>query len=271
MTEYRIGCSGWSYKTWSGPFYPSGVKAGDFLRLYSKVFDTVEIDSTFYNIPPASVVSNWAKNVPDGFLFSPKMPGTITHDNRLANVEVLLDKFLESIMNLGGKLGMILIQLPPSFSYERDRESLRGFVENLPNELKFAVEFRHHSLFREDIYSLLENNGVTLAWSEIPMTGNPGVSTTTNAYLRLVGDRSIKDEDFGKIQKNRDDEMTRWSDKLKSVRDDVDLAYIYSNNHFQGFGPGTVNLFREKLGIPMIDWSGIQQEGNRGSGQRTLF
>ena len=271
MTEYRIGCSGWSYKAWSGSFYPATAKAGDFLSLYSRVFDTVEIDSTFYSIPPASVVSNWAKVVPNGFLFSSKMPGKITHENRLTNVEVLLDKFLESIGNLGNKLAIILIQLPPSFSYQRDFHSLKGFLEILPNEFEYAVEFRHPSFFRDDVYTTLEKSNVTLAWSEIPMTKNPGVSTSPKAYLRLVGDRSIKDEDFGRIQKDRDHEMTGWAEKLKAARDDIEKAYVYSNNHFQGFGPGTANMFLSKLGIPESDLNMLLDKKENSSIQKTLF
>lgn len=271
MTDYRIGCSGWSYKGWVGPFYPSRAKAGDFLKLYSKVLDTVEIDSTFYNTPGEFTVTNWKNSTPDDFVFSPKMPRQITHDNKLFNVEVLLDKFLGVIRNLGTKLGVILIQFPPSFTYDTGNENMKSFLKMLPSDLSFAIEFRHSSWFKEDVYSNLEKNNVTLAWSEIPVVKNPAVSTSSKIYLRLVGDRTISEENFGYLQKDKTEEINRWAKRLEERKDDISKAYIYSNNHFQGFGPGTVNLVREAIGLPLLDWASSINSHETEKHQKTLF
>lgn len=268
MVEYRIGCSGWSYQGWVGPFYPPRTNQRDFLRLYSKVFDSVEIDSTFYSIPSASSVEKWFDSTPDSFLFCPKIPREITHENRLANADVLLEKFVERLRVLGPKIGMILIQLPPSLTYDEGFGSLKEFAGVLPEEFKFAIEFRHGSWFREDVFSTLESRHITLSWAETPYTKTPHVLTTEEVYLRLVGDRTIREEDFGHIQKDRVTEISGWADSLVKRKDDIKRAYVYSNNHFQGFAPGTVNILRKKLGLPELSFRSMSEPD---AGQKTLF
>ncbi len=271
MKDLRIGCSGWSYKGWVGPFYPPGTKPGDFLSLYSRIFNTVEIDSTFYAPPAPFVIEKWLKSTPDDFVFCPKMPGKITHDNKLNNIEIPLEKFLSGIRKLKPKLGTILVQLPPSFSYDEGLGPLKEFLTLLPNDLEFAVEFRHNSWFNDTTFTLLSDRKVTLAWSEIPMAKNPGILTSGDVYLRLVGDRSIKDSEFGSIQKDRTLEIDHWVSNLEQKKDDIEKAYVYSNNHFQGFGPGTANSFREKMNLPVIDFNKILNKSNTASRQGTLF
>jgi uncharacterized protein YecE (DUF72 family) len=90
LGELRIGCSGWSYKDWQGPFYPKGLATSDYLKFYSKIFDSVEIDSSFYRIPSAFMVNQWKSNTPTGFLFSPKLPKKITHENKLKDSDSTL-------------------------------------------------------------------------------------------------------------------------------------------------------------------------------------
>lgn len=271
MSETRIGCSGWSYKTWVGPFYPQGTKQGDFLKLYSRVFDTVEIDSTFYTPPSEMMINRWSAQTPHNFLFCPKMYGKVTHDNKLNNVEVILRNFLDNISKLGSKLGPVLIQMPPSFSFDKGVDSLKEFLPLLPKDLHFAIEFRHNSWFVDSTYSLLSDNNVTLAWSEIPMAKNPGVLTSDKVYLRLVGDRSIKESDFGKVQRDKDLEINKWAGMLDDKKDDIEKAYVYSNNHFQGFGPASANLMARALGLEERNFNSITNFIQSETKQKTLF
>lgn len=271
MKDLRVGCSGWSYKGWIGPFYPTRTKASEFLSIYSRVFNTVEIDSTFYAPPAENAVEKWLKSTPDGFVFCPKMPSQITHENRLNNVDIPLEKFLSAIRNLKTKLGTILVQLPPSFSYDAGIDSLKEFIPVLPNDLEFALEFRHDSWFKESTFRLLKDNNITLVWSEIPMAKSPGYVTTSNVYMRLIGNRSIKEAEFGTIQKDKNKEMDYWVGKLNEKKDDIEKAYVYSNNHFQGFAPGTVNGFRSKMNLPLLDWPSESTKIGRDPTQRTLF
>jgi uncharacterized protein YecE (DUF72 family) len=112
--KYHIGCSGWSYTSWKGPFYPPNLENSDWLRFYSQVFDYVEIDSSFYSIPDQFMVKNWVKRTPDNFRFTAKFPKVITHDKLLADVEENVEQFLENIEPLEKKTLALLIQLPHS-------------------------------------------------------------------------------------------------------------------------------------------------------------
>jgi uncharacterized protein YecE (DUF72 family) len=101
--KYRIGCSGWSYSSWKGPFYPPNLENSDWLRFYSQIFDYVEIDSSFYSIPDQFIVKNWFKKTPENFGFSAKFPKTVTHDKYLVEVEEEVELFLENMQPLRDK------------------------------------------------------------------------------------------------------------------------------------------------------------------------
>jgi uncharacterized protein YecE (DUF72 family) len=126
--QYYIGCSGWSYSSWQGPFYPKGIESSKWLRYYSKVFDYVEIDSSFYRIPNEFMVKNWYKRTPENFRFTAKFPKVITHDKRLSDFdEDQLSYFFDSISELKEKLLALLIQLPPSIDIVQGLDALRTF------------------------------------------------------------------------------------------------------------------------------------------------
>lgn len=258
--ELRTGCSGWSYKGWAGTFYPHGTGAGDYLSLYSRVFDTVEIDSTFYRIPDARTVRGWKEATPDSFRFTAKAPGNVTHERKLIGAEAEMGTFLDSMRHLDEKLAVILIQLPPSLRYRDGMRRLVAFVENLPDDVKYAIEFRHNSWFRQETYDLLSGHGITLAWSEIPMADVPHVLTSGDLYLRLVGDRSIDERDFGKVVKDRSDVISKWAGEVERRKGEIRHAFVFANNHFQGFGPFTVNLFRREMKMEPADWSSILEQ-----------
>lgn len=268
--DYRIGCSGWSYSGWLGNFYPPGTKPGDYLRLYSRVFDAVEIDSTFYRIPQESMVKGWRESTPDGFSFTAKLPREITHEKKLNNSDEVLERFVSVMRGLGRKLEFIVIQFPPSFNCKKGMEPFRSFVSVLPSGVKYAVEFRHYSWFTDEVQSLLSDYGMTIVWSEIQGLVPSKVLTSDAIYLRLVGDRSISEDKFGTVQKDRSGIIKSWSDDILSRKDEVRHAFVFANNHFQGFGPFTVNLFRQSLGMDVVDWR-LNMEKIVPDNQKTLF
>lgn len=268
--EVRIGCSGWSYRGWLNNFYPPGTKPGDYLKLYSRVFNVVEIDSTFYRIPKESMVNSWRNSTPDDFRFTAKLPQEITHERKLINSEEVLERFISVIRGLGSKLEYIVIQFPPSFSSRKGLEPLRSFVSVLPSDLKFAMEFRHRSWFTDNILSLLSDNGITTVWSEIEGLEPNRSLTSDSIYLRLVGDRSIPEDKFGTVQKDRSETIKSWSDEIMARKDEVKHAFVFANNHFQGFGPFTVNVFRQSLGMETVDWN-LKMKRIAPDNQRTLF
>ncbi|MGC8618668.1 MAG: DUF72 domain-containing protein, partial [Thermoplasmata archaeon] len=150
--DIRTGCSGWNYSQWVGPFYPRGTKPSDYLKVYSRIFDIVEIDSSFYRIPDAIIVESWRNSTPEGFLFTAKMPQSVTHDLRLRNASREASSFVERIGILKNKIACILIQLPPSLSYKEGFPRLKTFLEDLPPGFSYAIEFRHDSWFRDDMF-----------------------------------------------------------------------------------------------------------------------
>jgi uncharacterized protein YecE (DUF72 family) len=264
-SKLRIGCSGWSYKDWSGIFYAPSLQPKDYLRFYSRVFDCVEIDSSFYRIPNPFMIEQWKKSTPDNFLFCPKLPKKITHDNKLSNFESTLTYFYSVMSKLGAKLGPIVAQLPPSIKLEKHKEVMENFVTHLNPKYRHAIEFRHKSWFTKEIYELLDRNNVAMAWSLNQYLETPAETTARFAYLRLVGERDITE--FTGKQKDRSEEMKRWASNLEKKETSFEEAFVFFNNHFAGFGPESVNEFRRLLGMIEIDWKERQQEGSE---QRTL-
>ena len=256
--QIYVGCSGWSYSSWKGPFYPIDLDNSEWLNYYSHVFDFVEIDSSFYRIPTVFTVKNWLKKTPDNFRFTAKFPKVITHDKRLKNVENELEIFFSQIDPLQEKTSALLIQLPPSLGIVEGLEALREVVPELDNRFRYAVEVRNNSWFQDLAYSFFANNNICMVWSQLAGLRTPPVITTDFLYVRFIGDRRIGEEDFGRIQIDRIAEMQYWSDKVKqiteNVADRVELAIVAANNHYAGFGPGTANVFRRLLGLSEATW-----------------
>src|ERR1044072_7829332 len=164
-TKIHIGCQGWIYDDWVGVFYPPKSRNIDLLPLYSKIFNSVEVDSTFYAIPQETTINGWYAKTPENFSFSLKLPSEITHKNRLINCEVQLFNFLDRALNLRQKLGCILIQLPPDFS-PSEHKNLSHFLTLLPRNAKFAIEFRDLNWLNKSIIDELGEQGVALALAD---------------------------------------------------------------------------------------------------------
>jgi len=226
--QYHIGCSGWSYTSWEGPFYPSGTENFRWLNYYSHVFDYVEIDSSFYRIPTKQMVNNWATKTPKNFKFTAKFPKVITHDKRLKDVDDELERFFDAMAPLKNKMLALLLQLPPSIQIHTGLERLRELVPKFDNRFRYAVEVRHPSWFQELSYSFFANNSICLVWNQLVEIQTPPVVTTDFVYVRFIGDRSIQEKDFGRIQIDRIAEMQNWADKVKNIQKDerIKLAIV---------------------------------------------
>ena len=255
--EIKIGCTVWSYDGWIGPFYPNTLNQKDHLKHYSSIFDITEVNSTFYRIPSQSMTQKWHHDTPENFIFTAKLPKIITHDNRL-KPGPYLDQFLQSIKPLGSKMKVLVIQLPPSLSFEESRDKLEKMLNHLPKSYQYAIEGRHESWFTDDVYDYLRERNVCLVWNEVEGVNNPAPVTADFVYLRLIGDRSINEKDFGKIQKDRTEEMKKWISKLKNSN--VPLALVNLNNHFAGFAPGSANQFRKLLGMEELVFTDKKQK-----------
>src|SRR5579872_3671348 len=150
----RIGCISWTYPDWRGSFYPEGTRSSDYLSLYSKVFDIVEVDSTFYRLPSPSLVKQWREKTSPGFLFTVKVPQKISHQARLKGVEQEVESFEKTILGLEQKLACVMLQLPPNSKFAKDYENLQKFLDLTDPSIRYAIEFRDRSWLNEETFAL---------------------------------------------------------------------------------------------------------------------
>ena len=255
----KVGCTGWSYQGWSGTFYPKNLKSSEWLKYYSQLFDVTEINSTFYKIPVPEIVKRWAIDTPRHFRFTAKFPSIITHKKRLENVNSDVFSFLTSLSPIYEKVTALVLQLPPSLSFEEAKPRLKELFKMLPDDFKYPIEGRHRSWFSDDAITYLKQNNHCLVWNEVSGVNNPMPVTSDYVYVRLIGDRSIPDSKFGKIIKNKDYLIKSWAKKLQEIKN-VPFAMIMTNNHFEGFGPATANSLRMHLGMHELIWEEKKQK-----------
>jgi uncharacterized protein YecE (DUF72 family) len=276
-----LGTSSFTSSGWSGSFYPRGMKPSDYLAFYAERFHTVEVDSTFYACPTASTVQNWNTRTPDGFVFSVKVPQTITHDKVLVNCDAEFSEFLETMYILGSKLGPIVFQFPFfQRNVLRDRheftDRLIPFLKKLPNR-KFGIEIRNRPWLNAEFANLLRDHGIALVLQDRSWMPNPSELgfdpiTADWTYIRWLGNRreiEAQTMTWDKVVVDRTTELSSWVDFCYQIMKRGVLIYTYANNHFQGHGPATIAKFLEL-------WAGkgfgkiAGPEPNKGQ-QTTLF
>ena len=255
--DIRLGAQGWNYDAWVGPFYPSGTRAVEYLRTYARAFGTVEVDSTFYAVPPARTVKGWAERVPAGFRFALKLPQEITHELRLRGAGDVLALFTDRARLLGDRLGPILIQMGPDFA-PLELPALAAFLPTLPRDLRFAIEFRQRGWIHDGTLALLAEHGVALALSDarwiprrtvLAMAERP---TADFAYVRWMGpNRDLVD--YSRVQVDRSRELAAWAEVLPGLAARVRTVYGYVNNHFAGHSPASLRTLQQLLGQPAVD------------------
>jgi len=255
VSKVLIGTSGWGYDEWIGPFYPKSLKQEDFLLFYSEVFYTNEINTTFYNVPSRWVVKNWVNKTPSNFLFSAKIPQTITHKYQL-DIDLCLNDlnhYLDSMKPLinAKKLLSFLIQLPPTFNKRDHFGNLKEFVNNWPGDLKsekyhLTVEFRHKSWMNDEVFEYLRKKSLTYCSVIEPLL--PPRMDITNpelAYIRFHGfGKKIWFDYFFK-----EEEIKRWARSISEIIPKVDRIGIYFNNHFSGYAAKNSLMLMKELAL----------------------
>jgi uncharacterized protein YecE (DUF72 family) len=264
LAELVIGTSGWSYKEWEGVFYPSS--GTNKLSFYSKIYSTAEVDSSFYAYPSKGLVLGWARYTPENFVFSVKLPRLLTHDKKLditKGAEADLIRFLGLLKPLivTGKLGPVLVQLPPSYSFESDFEKLKGFLGRAPEDVRFAVEFRHPSWLREEVWSLLRSRNVANVIVDEPLLPPDTVVTADFSFVRWHGHGTRPWYNYRYNEK----ELEGWVPKVKEVASRVKKTFGYFNNHFNGFAVENSLRMMEMLGV-----SNPQQQEARAKATRFI-
>jgi uncharacterized protein YecE (DUF72 family) len=266
----RLGTSGFTAAGWEGSFYPARMKSADFLGFYAEHFNTVEVDSTFYGTPSPDTVKRWASKTPAEFIFSVKIPQVITHEKILADCDPEFQQFIDTMHILGDKLGPMVFQFPffsrSVFKTQADfLGRLAPFLKNLPQNNKFAIEIRNKDWLDARFADLLREHRVALVLQDRSLMPGPtefaaefDPVTTDWTYIRWLGDRKGIEEitkTWNKTVVDRTDRLRSWVDFRDQTTNRGVTVYAYANNHYAGFSPATVELFRHlwsAKGLPEI-------------------
>jgi len=236
-----IGTSGWSFPNWVGILYPSGLPQSKWLSYYSNFFNCVEVNSTFYRLFKQNTYKGWFKSVPDDFEFILKVPQTISHIKKLINVKGELEEFFNNVEILKPKLGLLLLQLPPSFN--TPIEYLDESLSYLSSFCNTAVEFRNWYGYTQDALSILVKYNCILVNPDSPTMSLQLNITNDKLYFRLHGRTSLHKSSYS------DDELMEISLMIKGVKDRIKKAYIVFNNGVYGHSIQNAFKLQELLGL----------------------
>lgn len=238
--EIRIGTSGWHYKHWRGPFYPERFSASRMLDFYTERFDTVELNNTFYRLPPERAVCAWRDSTPDSFLFAVKGSRFLTHMKKLKDPEMGLERFFERVDLLPPKLGPILFQLPPFWELDRDR--LDVFLRALPAGCRYAFEFRNPTWHVTPVYDLLASHDAAFCTFDLAGYQSPVEITASWTYIRLHGPGGRYQGSYS------DDALAGWGCRIEQWRKRLKAVFVYFDNDMAGFAPANAATLKRLVG-----------------------
>lgn len=216
----RVGTSGWAYPHWRGRFYPAALPEADWLSHYTRSFDSVELNSSFYRLPTRDQFAAWREGTPPGFVFAVKASRFITHMKKLLDPDLTLPPLLEAVAGLGDRLGPLLFQLPPRWHVNLDR--LQSFLQVLPRNIRCAFEFRDPSWHCREVAERLAKFNAAFCIYDIGGFTSPRWVTTDFVYLRLHGPGAPYCGGYGEAALQ---EWAEWLDG-QGVAD----AYAYFDN-----------------------------------------
>jgi uncharacterized protein YecE (DUF72 family) len=236
----RIGCSGWVYDHWRGRVYPEGLPQRRWLEFYATLFDTVEVNATFYRLPRPPTVAAWVAGTPPGFVFTVKASRYLTHVKRLQDLGPGLERFYASVEPLvaSPKMGPVLWQLPERF--HRDDERLAAALGRLPGG-RHCFEFRHASWFVAEVYALLRERGAALVIGVHPERQFQTHELTADwTFIRFHYGRRGRRGNYSPR------ELEEWADRIAGWRPRA-AVYAYFNNDWEGFAVRNALQLRELL------------------------
>jgi uncharacterized protein YecE (DUF72 family) len=241
----HLGTSSFTATGWNGSFYPSGMPSRDYLSFYAEHFDSVEVDSTFYACPSVNTVKGWNSKTPDNFIFSVKIPQSITHDKVLVDCDSELKEFLGTMGILGPKLGPIVFQFPffsrGSFQDRHEfLDRLVPFLKKLPTDQKFALELRNKNWLDAELAGLLGDHKIALvlqdrSWMPDPAEVRFDPITAGWTYIRWLGNRKEIEavtQTWDKVVVDRRKELSNWVDFCHQIERRGVIVYAYANNHY---------------------------------------
>ncbi|WP_374470801.1 DUF72 domain-containing protein [Phenylobacterium sp.] len=240
MSQLRIGCSGWVYKDWTGPFYPLGTKDKDRLAYYATRFDTAEINASFYRLPSEKMVAGWAERPPEGFLFAWKVSRFITHNKKLKDCGDSVALVFGRMAPLADRYGPALIQLPPQL--RRNDERLADFLKLLPKGRRHTVEFRHPSWYDPAVFRILADFDASLCISDHHHAPAPWEVTASWVYVRGHGPGGRY---FGRYP---DEELALWTRQIEGFRARGLDVYAYFDNDIKSAAPFDAETLKAMTG-----------------------
>jgi len=237
--KFYIGTCGWSYTSFKGYLYPENSKSKEWLSIYAKEFNTVEVNVTFYRRPRKKTFENWYLQTPKDFVFSLKAPKIITHIKRLSNVGDELKTFLKDIEPLKEKAKVLLFQLPPSFKYSK--EILENFLKELSKDYLNVLEIRHKSFHNEEFIELLKKYKVCLCFSDCGKRYPSWFEKQTAdfIYIRMHGAEKLYVSNYS------EEELKKLAHKIKSYL--VKEAFIYFDNTAKGYAVLNAKILKSYL------------------------
>ncbi|MDY7017513.1 MAG: DUF72 domain-containing protein [Nitrospirota bacterium] len=242
----RIGTSGFYYPHWRGVFYPRELHRANWLQYYQERFDTLEVNSTFYQLPKPETFLKWKQSVRPGFMFALKASRLITHLKRLKDAEGALALFLDRAEILGDRLGPVLYQLPPSF--ELDIGRLGAFLALLPECSCHAFEFRHPSWFINDVRSLLIRQGVSFCIADGPDAHqSPQWITSETVYIRFHGPAWQRQAQYP--IEYPIEQLAEWAERIDGYLKEGLNVFAFFNNDAHGFALKNAEQLKGLLGV----------------------
>ena len=236
----RIGCSGWDYKHWRGDFYPADLPRTRWFEHYAALFDTVEINNTFYRLPEERTFAAWAERAPARFVYAVKASRFLTHMKKLKSPEEPLDRLFTRMRPLNGRLGPVLYQLPPGWPLDLPR--LEQFLQALPQDEKHVMEFRHTSWYADEVMRLLERFNVSLCLHDMQGSATGRERVGPFIYARFHGATGKYGGGYS------DDRLAGWADWLGAQRAAGFDVYAYFNNDVGGHAPRNAGTLRRLMG-----------------------
>jgi len=245
-TAFYIGCAKWGRADWVGSLYPPGTKDKDFLKYYGRIFNAIEFNGFYYNLPPKEQVMRWRDTVPEHFLFCPKFTQYITHIRRLKDVDQEVAAFVDVISAFGDKLGPVFLMPNPNMTRE-ELFVLEAFINAVPDHIKLFLELRHESWYRDSGHY---HSGL-LQYLQHKKTGTVITDaagrrdcvhmhlTTPECFIRFTGN-SLHPTDYRRI----DD----WVDRIKIWMDaGLEKCYFFMHQHDELHSPQLIRYFIERL------------------------
>ena len=245
--EIFVGCAKWGRKDWVGKIYPPGTKEADFLSLYAKHFNCIELNATFYRIPTINQTAGWAAKVGKDFKFSPKFTDRISHLKRLKDAKELTDQFLEGISGFKDNLGPVFLMPHPGMG-PKTLETTEAFIQAIPKDIELFVELRNPQWFSdkeafEKVFSMLERNNAGSIITDA--SGRRDCVhmrlTTPVAFIRFVGN-GLHRTDYTRVDE--------WVKRIKQwMESGIQKVYFFMHQHEEIHSPELCKYVIEQLNI----------------------